>query len=67
VDNLPRTGQAAQIPMNDHPIETVVYKTSRLPNSFVNVSIGRPPFALVFDNKIVGQTTGGFKIPNMFG
>jgi len=32
----------------------------------VNVSIGRPPSSRI-DNKIVGQTTGGFKISNIFG
>jgi len=41
-------------------------KTSRLPNSFVNVSIGRPSSSRL-DNKIVGQATGGFKISNIFG
>jgi hypothetical protein len=40
--------------------------TSRLPNSFVKVSIGRLTLFLS-DNKIIGQTTDGFKISNMFG
>jgi hypothetical protein len=32
----------------------------------VNVSIGRLPCSRL-DNKIIGQTTGGFKISNIFG
>jgi hypothetical protein len=57
VNHLPQSRQAAQISVNDHPVET---------NSFVNVSIGRPP-QISPDNKIIGQTTGGFKISNIFG
>jgi hypothetical protein len=41
MDDLFWAGQAAEIAVDDDAVEAVVYKTSRLSNSFANNSIGR--------------------------
>ena len=65
--HLPRTRQPAQIAVNHHPVETVVYKqkqAAKQPGKHLHRS-SLPCSCL--SNKIIGQTTGGFKISNIFG
>jgi len=58
--------QSVQVAVDRDAAKQWYTNTSRLPNSFVNVPIGRPLCSRL-DNKIIGQTTAGFKISNIFG
>jgi hypothetical protein len=65
--DLSRPRQPAQIAVNHHPVETVVYKqkqAAKQPGEHLHRSF-LPCSCL--SNKIIGQTTGGFKISNLFG
>ena len=67
VRQLLRSRQPKQVPVDDNPVETVVYKkTSRLPNSLLKSSIGHLLRNLQ-SNKIIGQRTDAVKISNIFG
>jgi hypothetical protein len=66
MNHLARPGQPAQITMDDHPVETVIYKQQQAAKQLCE-RLHRSSPLFSSDNKIIGQTTGGFKISNMFG
>jgi hypothetical protein len=59
-------GQPAKVAVDDNAVEAVIYKNEQAAKQLCE-SLHRSSPCSRLDNKIIGQTTGGFKISNMFG
>ena len=66
VNHLLRSGKPVQVSVNDNAVEAVIYKNQQAAKQLCE-SLHRSSPLFSSDNKIIGQTTGGFKISNMFG
>jgi hypothetical protein len=64
---LLRPGQPAEVAVDDNPVEAVIYKNQQAAKQLCESLHRSSPLCSRLDNKIIGQTTGGFKISNIFG